>query len=160
MTMEMDLLTNRLADFMKQVAENQMQELINKEKFQNEKLISQDEHTRIVAKSKIDLARQEDRKMKAKEKGISFRDLMGKKNEENKSNIDEKKVQQQRKFGALMGVSSSIRKNLEEKENRAKIARTKFLKAAKMTVFVNSVKQGQVICTCNSLDEKCAKHDS
>jgi hypothetical protein len=86
---------------------------------------------------------------------------MSSKNDENQSILEKNKVYQtQKKFGALMGVSSGFRQNLEEKEKRAKLAKTRFSKALRMTVMINSMKQGQVICTCSSLDVKCAKHDS
>jgi hypothetical protein len=142
---------------MKQVGANQIDDLVKKEKMQNERLITQAERTRIVANITIDLTRIEERQLKH----ISFRDLMSKKNDEKQSSLDGDNVRiTQKKFGALMGVSSGLRKNLEEKENRAKLAKATFLKATKRTVLINSLKQGQVICTCSSLDVQCAKHDS
>jgi hypothetical protein len=151
------LLTNRLTNWMNQVGANQMEMIISREKIHNEKLVTQDQLTRIAAKNKIELLRIEERKSKL----IGFRDLMSKQNDESQSTLDMDKAHQaQKKFGALMGVSSGFRKNLEEKENRAKLARTRFSKATRMTVLINSLKGSQVICTCSSLEVNCAKHDS
>ena len=163
----LDLLTYRLTGYMNQVAANQMKMFIIKEKIQNEKPLHQDQLTRIEAKNKIHMLLIEEIKSKL----IGFRDLMSKKNDEKQSSLDGDNVRiTQTKFGALMGVSSGLRKNLEEKENSATLARTRFLKASKMTVMINSMKQGQVLCTCSSvhkymystlyMDCKCAKNDS
>jgi hypothetical protein len=144
--MELNLQTYRLTDFMSRVEAKLIDDLVKKEKIHP---------TRIVAKHKY--SRTEDRKLKL----ISFKDLMSKKNDENQSSLDGDKLHQtQKKFGALMGVTSNFRINLEEKENSATLARTRFLKASKMTVMINSMKQGQVLCTCSSLASQCAQHDS
>ena len=41
--MEMDLLTDRLSDIMMKIAANQMEDLVRKEKMQNEQFVSQDQ---------------------------------------------------------------------------------------------------------------------
>ena len=143
----LDLLTYRLTGYMNQVAANQMKMFIIKEKIQNEKPLHQDQLTRIEAKNKIHMLLIEEIKSKL----IGFRDLMSKKNDENQSSLDMYKTHQtQKKFGSHMGVSSGFRKNLEEKDNRAKLAKARFSKATRMTVLINSTQQGRLICTCSS----------
>ena len=55
--MGMNLLTYRLTDYMNQVAANQMEEIVRKEKIRNETLLTQDQSAWMAAKNKIDLLR-------------------------------------------------------------------------------------------------------
>ena len=165
MTMEVSLLTYRLADFMKQISANQMEEIVNKERIHNERLMSQDQRSRMVSYNKTGF--QYDAK-KANGKNIV---ALKKRDKENQPCTEEEKIKQQKKLGTIWGASKNF-KNIIDKDaesiNKAKnfdktvIAPTKnkFMKAAKIAVLISQVKQGRDICTCSSLDAKCYIHDS
>ena len=107
MTMEPELLTYRLSDFMKQIAANQMEELVNKEKMQNEQLMRQDQRSRMILKNKNDVK---------KPRHTSFKDIMSMKNKdkENQTSGEDEKIKPQKNLRALLGVSRSFRKNIDD----------------------------------------------
>ena len=44
--------------------------------------------------------------------------------------------------------------------NTPKINVSKFRKAAKLTVLLESMKEGKAVCTCENLDARCKLHDT
>ena len=166
--MEASLLTYRLTDFMKQIAANQMEQLVNKERMHNERLMSQDQISRrgkmSYNKSAYDL------KM---DKMAPIKNIVTPKkgNKENQPCNEEGKIRQHKKLGAVLGAAKNF-KNVADKDadSMTKVnlvekqvvvpTRSKFLKVAKIAVMISQVKQGRDICTCSSLDAKCLLHDS
>ena len=155
-TMETDLLTYRLTDFMNQIAANQIAEMVNREKLQNEQLMSQDERSRLMVNNQRNVAN--------KAKKASFKDIMSinEIEKEPETSSQEDKMKQPRKIGSLWTVSRSFKNNLAKSKELEKVVpqpKAKFLRAAKIAVMISQVKQGRVICTCSSLDAKCSIHD-
>ena len=166
--MEVSLLTYRLSDFMNQIAENQMEELDNKEKIHNERLMRQNQISRMGMVSYSKNAY--DRKM-ARMESVNNISGLKKRNKENEPCNEKEKTKQQKKMGAVWGAAKSF-KNITDKDadsmyeaktmDKPLVApqKNKFMKVAKFAVMINQVSQGRGICTCSSLDAKCDIHDS
>ena len=157
--MEVDLLTYRLSDFMNKIAEKHMEELVKKEKIQNEMLMSQAERSRMVLNNKNNCEK--------KTKTASFKDIMGMKkgDRENQTIGYEEKTKTQKNLGSMFRVSRSFKSNIDKDASKGSdkvipASKAKFLKAAKFAVMISQVKQGHDICTCSSLDATCKMHDS
>ena len=145
-----------------------MEQLVNKERIHNQRLMSQDQISRMgiisYNKSAYDLKT-------AKMAPIKNIVTSNKGNKENQPCNEEGKVKQQPKLGTVWGAAKNF-KNVADKDaySMTKLnpvekqvvvpTRSKFLKAAKFAVTISQVKQGRDICTCSSLDAKCVVHDS
>ena len=62
-------------------------------------------------------------------------------------------------LGTILGVSNKFKDNAKKDASDGKQKRSAFFKAARMAVLINHVKEGKVVCTCESLDSRCVVHD-
>lgn len=166
----MELLTDRLAMLVEQVAENQMAELINKERLQQQRIMERSQREKMISFQQLAAANQARRTrkpifaFKKKEEQKSEP-----KEEEQKTNDETPKVPKITAVCDIWGVSKKFKskggKAEESNEHTkadtpAKLNLSKFKKVAKMTVLMSSLKQGHEICTCENLDAKCKVHDT
>ena len=145
--MEVSSQTYRLADIMKQVNANLMEELVTKEKMHNERL-----NLKMARKSPYNSP------------------SLKKRNKETESWMEsEEKLKQQKKLGNVWSAARSFRKitdkdadfmNKSKTLDKTAVGPTKFMKAAKIAIMINQVREDRGMCTCYSLDSKCSLHDS
>ena len=152
--MEFSLQTYRLADIMKQISANQMDEIVKKEKMHNERVANDLKMGRYAL--------------------VKNRVASNMRNIENEPCNEEEKIKKQKKLGTVWNAAKSFRNNTDkdaDSMNKAKsldkteVVPTKFMKAAKIAVMISHVKAGSgerwtKDCTCYSLDAKCYLHDS
>ena len=138
----MELLTDRLCFVMKEMADNLISELISKHHSECLKIVQNDDEAQTFSGNK--------KLMKAYEvENQHFRH----------------ETDRQHKLAALnsiWGASKHLKDKSKNgrKEDVNKKPKSKFLKAAKILVVINVLKQGVNVCTCNSLESKCKRHDS
>ena len=138
----MELLTDRLCVVMKQMADNLISELISKHHSECLKIVQNEEEALTFCSNKKKI-----------------------KDYEDKSQHFRQETERQKNLAALnsiWGATKHIKDKAKNgrKEPANKKQKSKFLKAAKILVVINVLKQGVNICTCNSLESKCKRHDS
>ena len=138
----MELLTDRLCFVMKEMGDNLMSELISKHHSECLKIVQNEDEATAICNNKKKIKGNED-------KYQHFRH----------------EAERQNKLAALnsiWGASKHLKDKTKNgrKEEANKKPRSKFLKAAKILVVINVLKQGVNVCTCNSLESKCKRHDS
>jgi hypothetical protein len=152
---------------MNQITANQMEELVNKERMHNERLMSQDKISRMVSYNKDAFAHDATKAKIAYVKNIV---ALQKGDKENQPCNQEDKMKHQNKLRIVWSASKkfkSITGKDSDSMNKAKTLdkevvapmKNKFMKAAKITVMISQVKRAHDGCTCWSLDAKCHIHD-
>ena len=160
----MDLLTYRLAALMNQVAENQISELIDKDKLQQQRFMEKEQRAKMLSYQTSETFFQ------AKQnRHTSIRNLIAKKREEEERAKQEKienaeKIRKVATLSTIWGSKKTMDKTSEKFNSKAtnssSSATNRFQKAAKFAALMSTVKQNRELCTCESLDAKCKVHDS
>ena len=166
----MELLTDRLAALMKQVADNQIAELVNKDRLQKQRLVERSQRTKMMSYQTVGVL---NRPKQFRRPILSFQKKEEPKvviNQAAHTNVGERPTEPKiATIGSIWGISKKAKDNLPtggnigEKPKRTEkeaAPLNKFRKVAQMTVLINSIKQGRDICTCESLDAKCKIHDN
>ena len=178
----MELLTNRLVMLVEQVAENQMADLINKEKLQKQR-ISERAQRETMLSFELQAAENQARRSKKTsnlatlQRSAFTRSAFG-------GNILQKQAIKEKdqdkdctKITTVCDIWGLSKKVKEAKEgmnknskiddqndfgdgNKPKLNVSKFRKAAKLTVLLESMKEGKAVCTCENLDARCKVHDT
>ena len=178
----MELLTNRLVMLVEQVAENQMADLINKEKMQKQR-ISERAQRETMLSFELQAAENQARRSKKSsnlatlQRSTFTRSAFG-------GNILQKQAIKEKdqdkdctKITTVCDIWGLSKKAKEAKEgmnkniktddpndisdsNKPKLNVSKFRKAAKLTVLLESLKEGKAVCTCENLDARCKVHDT
>ena len=178
----MELLTHRLAMMAERVTENHMVELLDNERIELERLrLYQPCLERKVSSFKSIAGRNQIRKSKFCNTVLGKRRLalLKKRKEEDEEIIheDEQKnhddVPKIKEIITACDIWGLSKKNKNEKskvnesnespkENSAPKSQgfSKFRRAARTTVLLESLKSGHAICTCENLDARCKVHDS
>ena len=143
----MELLTDRLSTLMKQVSEKQIAELISKDKLQKQRLMERAQKQKMMSyQTRGVLNHSKQFRLQEKSKGSkkpTVTSIWG---------LSKKPNDAINKAGAI--CENPKRSGKEE------VAFNRFRSAARKTVLINSMKQGRLICTCESLDATCKLHDS
>ena len=158
----MDLLTYRLSALMNQVAENQIAELIDKDKLQQQRFMEKEQRAKMLSYKTSESFFQ------AKHhRHTSIRNLIAKKKEEEERAKQEKnenaeKIKKVATLSTIWGSKKSMEKTKESnsKGTNPSSMTNKFQKAARFAALMSTVKQNRELCTCESLDAKCKIHDS
>ena len=159
----MESLTERLALLMKQVFDDQINQLIVKNRLENELMREREQKVNVLqsmnyAKYKTTLdANKSERKVG---KAVTLKKLDSKLNdrEDNRETISLKNI-----WCGLSSIQSNSEKEEElntkqpEKEDTSKRS---FVKVAKLAVLISQIKKDHDICTCESLDTICKLHDA
>ena len=163
----MELLTDRLSFLMNQVAKNQIEEIVSKEKLQRQLVIEKEQRSKMLSyKATESLYHMKQQRTSNLRNLMSSRKKKDEPEPEQVENNEENKVKKITTISSIWGAKKTFEKLTSEKGGSAKsqkvapAAMNKFQKAARFAVLINSVKQGREICTCESLDAKCAIHDS
>ena len=153
---QIDLLTYRLSHFMTQISDNQIAQLIEKDRKEHEKL----------RKAKKSMMRFDTQKSSTDHlmgyKAVKAAAILTKKRYElGQSEEAEKPKSKKVEIGTLWGVSNKFKSRMtkDSSDTKPSTAKNAFFKAAKMAVLINHVKDGKTVCTCESLDSKCLVHD-
>ena len=159
--LKMELLTSRLTVMMDQISESRMMEIIDQDRFEKQRIIECQQRSRMLVYNTNDpfYNLQEQRQA-----SVARRPTRNKKKEEQaKEQIaEDNKV---KKISTLVTIwgnrpSRDQKGTIKDDSNEKPKGPNKFLKAAKMAAVISSVKFGRDICTCSSLDAKCAVHDN
>ena len=147
----MELLTNRLSALMNEVAENQIAELVDKDREQKQRMVEREQRSKMLSYKTTNTFAQF-----KPQRNTALRGAFGKQRKDK-----EEKTEQVRKAATLATVWGS-KQSKEDKVDKAneKGDKKSFLKVAKLAVLMSSVTQGREICTCESLDAKCKIHDN
>lgn len=178
----MDLLTNRLVMLVEQVAENQMVDLINKEKIQKQR-ISERSQRETMLSFELQAAENQARRSK-KSSNLATLQRSALNGSAFRGNILQKQAIKEKgqdkdctKITTVCDIWGLSKKGKEVKEgmnknskiddhndisdsNKPKLNVSKFRKAAKLTVLLESLKEGKAVCTCENLDARCKVHDT
>ena len=156
---KMELLTSRLTLMMNQVAESRMMDIIDQDRFEKQRMLESHQKSRMLVYDTNDpfynlqgqrqasVNRRPNRNKKKEEHAKAQR------NEDNKA----------KKISTIVTIWGNTRdqKGLGKDDGNEKPkGPNNFLKAAKMAAVISSVKFGRDICSCSSLDAKCAVHDN
>ena len=181
----MELLTNRLVMLVEQVAENQMADLINKEKIQKQR-ISERSQRETMLSFELQAAENQARRSKKSsnlatlQRSALTRSAFGGsilQRQAVKDKDQDKDGNNTTKITTVCDIWGLSKKVKEAKEgmnktskkddpndigdgNQPKINVSKFRKAAKLTVLLESMKEGKAVCTCENLDARCKLHDT
>ena len=138
----MESLTGRLCFVMKEMADNLISELISKHHSECLKIVQNDEEALAYSGNKKKMKAYEDKNQHLRQES------------ERQKNLDA--------LNSIWCASKHLKAKSKNgrKEEAKKKPKSKFLKAAKMLVVINVLKQGVNICTCDSLESKCKRHDS
>ena len=159
----MDLLTYRLSALMNQVAENQIAELIDRDKIQQQRLMEKEQRSKMLSYKTSESFFQVKH-----HRNTSIRNLIAakKKEEERKAEQDANNAEKIKKVATLSTIWGS-KKNLDKNNEKTNpkgpstsAMTNKFQKAARFAALMSTVKQNRDLCTCESLDAKCKIHDS
>ena len=178
----MELLTNRLMMMAEQVNANHMVELIDNERIELERLRhyrpyreeKKSTFVAVTAQSQIRKSKFGNAVMAKHRSALSRNKKEESKentNEDDQKNLEEgPKIKEITTVCDIWGLSKKMKNdgskpnesNESSKENSApkSNAFSKFRRAAKTTVLMESLKRGHAICTCESLDARCKVHDS
>ena len=165
---KMELLTSRLTLMMNQISESRMMDIIDQDRFEMFREIERHQKSRMLVYDTNDpfYNLQEQRQA-----SVGRRLVRNKKKEEHakaQRNEDNKVT----KISTLVTILENTRdqKALEKGDGNEKPkGPNKLMKAAKReqlkeklreAAVISSVKFGRDICTCSSLDAKCAVHDN
>jgi len=159
----MDLLTYRLSALMNQVAENQIAELIDRDKIQQQRLMEKEQRSKMLSYKTSESFFQVKH-----HRNTSIRNMIAakKKEEERKAEQDANNAEKIKKVATLSTIWGS-KKNLDKNNEKTNpkgpstsAMTNKFQKAARFAALMSTVKQNRDLCTCESLDAKCKIHDS
>ena len=158
----MESLTERLSFLMKQVFDDQIDQLIIKNRQEKEFAKEREQKFSVLQSMKfvknkriVDPNKHESR----------IRRSMGNKMYDTKPNDDNKQnhpISLKNIWGGPKPSKVNCDKDEESKDNGTELessAKSKFLKAAKLAVLISQVKKDHNICTCESLDALCKIHD-
>ena len=134
---------------MNQISANQMEALANSEKMHNERLMRQDQISRM---GMLSLNKRATSLKVARMASVKHIVTLKQGNKENQLCNEDEKIKQ--KDADSMNKVKSL--------DKAVVAppRSKFMKVAKVAALISQIKQGRDICTCSSLDASCRVHDS
>lgn len=163
----MDLLTYRLSALMNQVAENQIAELIDKDKIQQQRLMEKEQRSKMLSfKTTSESFFQAKHHRPTSIRNLIAAKKKAKEEEERKAEEDAKNAEKIRKVATLSTIWGS-KKNLDKNNDKTNpkgpstsAVTNKFQKAARFAALMSTVKQNRDLCTCESLDAKCKIHDS
>ena len=164
----MESLTNRLIMLMKQIELNQIADLIEENRLENERNMRHEKIGKSFAQNASESLPTIKQDLKRGSKSIQH-----KKNSKEKKQINGDDMDRQKKLdklGSIWNTSKTTNRMSTKSNNSGLISnpsdekkcalQRKFLKVARVLVIVNSIKKGHTICTCSSLDSKCKLHDS
>ena len=142
MVASMELLTDRLSLVIKEMADNLMAQLIIKHNSECLRMTKQDVEDLMFCDKATTLKLIEDQKRK--------------------ENLESERQNRIASMSSIWGASRHLKSNTPNPGNKEanKKRNNKFLKAARLLIVMNLLKQGCNICTCDSLDSKCKRHDS
>ena len=156
---KMELLTSRLTLMMNQVSESRMMDIIDQDRFEKQRMIERHQKSRMLSYDTNDpfYNLQEQRQA-----SVHRRQVRNKKKEEHTKaqRNEENKVKKISTLVTIWGNTRDQKGPGKDDSNEKTKGPNKFLKAAKMAAVISSVKFGRDICTCSSLDAKCAVHDN
>ena len=178
----MELLTNRLVMLVDQVAQNQMADLINKEKIQKQR-ISERAQRETMLSFELQAAENQARRSKKSsnlatlQRSALTRSAFGGSVLQKQAIKEKDQDKDCTKITTVCDIWGLSKKVKEAKEgmnkttkkddpndigdsNQPKINVSKFRKAAKLTVLLESMKEGKAVCTCENLDARCKLHDT
>ena len=159
----MESLTERLSFLMKQISDDHINQLIMKNRLNNELMMEQEQKVNTLQYNKF----MKTKTTCDKNKSISKmgRNLILKHHRQKTKEPAKPKT-----LISLANIWSGQKSNKvngdkdveisKETPKEEKTAKDKFLKAAKLAVLISQVKKGHSICTCDSLDSKCKLHDN
>ena len=158
---KMELLTSRLTLMMNQVSESRMMDIIDQDRFEKQRMIERHQKSRMLSYDTNDpfYNLQEQRQA-----SVDRRKVRNKKKEEH-AKAQRNEDNKVKKISTLVTIwgnrpSREQKGSIKDDNNEKPKGPNKFLKAAKMAAVISSVKFGRDICTCSSLDAKCAVHDN
>ena len=157
----MELLTSRLTVMMNQVSENRMMDIIDQDRFEKQRMIERQQRSRMLLYNTNDPFYNIQEQRQA---SVDRRATRNKKKEEQAKpkDAEDSKVKKISTLVTIWGNRPSREQKGSIKDDNIEKPKgpNKFLKAAKMAAVISSVKFGRDICTCSSLDAKCAVHDN
>ena len=176
----MELLTNRLVMLVEQVAENQMADLINKEKIQKQRLSERAQRETMLSFELQAAENQARRSKKSSNLATLQRSTFtrsafgGLQKQAIKEKDQDKDCTKITTVCDIWGLSKKVKEAKEGMNktakiddqndisdgNKPKLNVSKFRKAAKLTVLLESMKEGKAVCTCENLDARCKLHDT
>ena len=160
--LRMELLTSRLTVMMNQVSESRMMEIIDQDRFEKQRIIERQQRSRMLVYNTNDPFYN----LQEQRQAVARRPTRNKKKEEQAKEqmAEDNKVKKISTIGALSlwgnRTSRDQKGTIKDDNNEKPKGPNKFLKAAKMAAVISSVKFGRDICTCSSLDARCAVHDN
>ena len=156
---KMEVLTSRLTLMMNRISESRMMDIIDQDRFEMFREIERHQKSRMLVCDTNDPLYNLQEQRQA---SVGRRLVRNKKKEEN-AKAQRNENNKVKKISAVVTIWGDTRdqKGLgNDAGNEKSKGPNKFLKAAKMAAVISSVKFGRDICTCSSLDAKCAVHDS
>ena len=171
----MELLTDRLSILVEQVAEHQIEELINKEKLQQQRIIGGSQGEKFISYKAIAAANQAKRS-----KPTVVATKKNEEQQEEKKQDDKKdepaKTAKAATVNAIWGLAKMAASNHKNDKNekgadkgdKGKQATTQaanpmkpnaFKSVAKKLVVFSALKGKRDVCTCEDLNSKCKVHD-
>ena len=156
---KMEVLTSRLTLMMNQISESRMMDIIDQDRFEMFREIERHQKSRMLVCDTNDPLYNLQEQRQA---SVGRRLVRNKKKEEH-AKAQRNEDNKVKKISTLVTIWENTRdlKGLGKDDGNEKPkGPNKFLKAAKMAAVISSVKFGRDICTCSSLDAKCAVHDS
>ena len=159
----MECLTSRLTLMMNQVSENRMAEIIDQDRFEKQRIIECPQKSRLLLhdKSYPYYNIKEHRRLSLERRQSRGSSIHKKKDKKAKDEIaEDNKVKKISTLVTIWGNARDQKGPGKDDGTEKTKGPNKFLKAAKMAAVISSVKFGRDICTCSSLDAKCAVHDN
>ena len=158
----MESLTERLSFLMKQISDDQINQLVLKNRLEKELGMEREQKVNSLQSNKYVKNEIMCEKTKSGYKP-------GKKVVSKSHGLKPNELTKPKKLISLVNIWSGpkpiqpygdndLESSIEPPKEESK-AKNKFLKAAKLAVLISQVKKGHDICTCESLDAKCKVHD-
>ena len=134
-------------------------DIIDQDRFEKQRMIERHQKSRMLSYDTNDpfYNLQEQRQA-----SVDRRKVRNKKKEEHAKaqHNEDNKVKKISTLVTIWGNTRDQKGPGKDDSNEKTKGPNKFLKAAKMAAVISSVKFGRDICTCSSLDAKCAVHDN
>ena len=165
----MELLTNRLSMLVQQVADHQMDEIINEERSQHERMMKQTQRDTMLSFKAMAQEEQMRRSVSRNTLNWKKRQDEHKKNEEIKKQEAINEPSKIKTVCDIWGLSKKAKgkvmraeepKDSSKDSSNSAMNLVKFRQVAKTAVLLKTMTRGHDICTCESLDARCKVHDS
>ena len=164
----MELLTDRLSFLMNQVAQNQIEEIVTMDKMQKQRLLEKEQRSKMLSYKTAESLYHIKQHRTSSIRGMISSRKKKEEQEEEENNEENKAKPKIATLSSIWGAKKTFEKGAADKGGNTKSHKvekveaptSKFKRAAKFAVLINSVKQGRDICTCESLDARCKIHDT